>query len=66
MRKIYDYNSEEYIEIPNKMNLFLLEIEEVCKKYGLSIGHEDPEGSFVIQEYNDSNINGLKYAGKDY
>ncbi|MGL5416024.1 MAG: hypothetical protein ACRDAU_10220 [Clostridium sp.] len=66
MRETYDYKNDEFIEIPKKMNAFLLEIEEVCKKYGLAICHEDPEGSFVIREYNDSNIGWVMNAGKDY
>ena len=41
---------------------FLNEIENICKKYNLSIGHEDSHGGFIIEDYDDSNIEWLKDA----
>ena len=66
MRKIFDSQSGDIIEMPNEIILFLLEIEKVCKKHGFSISHEDVEGGFIIQEYKDSNMEWLKSAMKDY
>ena len=66
MRQIYDCESEEYIEVPKEIEEFLSEIEDVCKKYDLSISHEDREGGFLVQKYKESNINWLKSADKDY
>ena len=34
-----------------KIDAFLAEIEEVCKRHGLSIGHEDGHGAFEIHDY---------------
>ena len=43
---------------PEKVLDFLREVDEVCKKYGFCIGHEDGGGAFVIvnsEEYDDDN-----------
>ena len=45
-----------------KVIKFLQEIEEVCKKYHLSISHEDGHGSFIIEKYSDYNIEWIKEA----
>jgi hypothetical protein len=41
---------------------FIKDIEEVCKKHNLSISHEDGHGSFIIEEYKESNIKWLSQA----
>jgi hypothetical protein len=41
---------------------FLNEIENICKKYNLSISHEDSHGGFIIEDYDYSNIEWLKDA----
>jgi hypothetical protein len=41
---------------------FIKDIEEVCKKLNLSISHEDGHGSFIIEEYKESNIKWLSQA----
>jgi len=45
-----------------KVILFLQDIEEICKKYHLSISHEDGHGSFIIEKYSDYNMQWLKDA----
>lgn len=44
---------------------FINEICEICKNYGFSISHEDSHGSFIIEKYNDTNINWFKNANVD-
>jgi hypothetical protein len=60
--------------MPNRINevaydqrivLFLNEIETLCRKYDLSIAHEDNQGAFIIQRYKHSNISWLKSAIRD-
>lgn len=34
-----------------KIDAFLAEIEEVCKKHGFHISHEDGQGAFEIVNY---------------
>ena len=41
---------------------FMKEYEELCVKHGLSLSHEDCEGGFIIDEYNQENIEWVKEA----
>jgi hypothetical protein len=51
--KRWSSKSEERVEIP-KVDAFLAEIEEVCRKHGMSIGHEDSHGAFIVyDEFNE-------------
>jgi len=62
----YDRKMSTHIATPKDMEDFLNDIDDVCKKHGLSIGHEDRHGGFEIEKYNDENINWLKHASKEY
>lgn len=46
----------------DKIKLFLDEIEQLYKKYNLSISHEDVGGSFIIEDYNDYDVEWLRSA----
>ena len=41
---------------------FMKEYEELCVRHGLSLGHEDYEGGFIIDEYDADNIEWGKSA----
>ena len=41
---------------------FLREYKELCKRYHLSIAHEDTEGAFEIQDYWEENIEWMEDA----
>lgn len=43
-----------------RVELFLKDIEKVCKEHNLSISHEDSQGAFIIEEYDDYNMKWLK------
>lgn len=45
-----------------KVEEFLQEIEEVCRKYNMSISHEDGHGGFIIEKFDEFNIKWLKEA----
>ena len=45
-----------------RIESFMKEYEELCVKYGLSLSHEDYEGRFIIDEYNQENIEWVKAA----
>lgn len=64
--RCFDLINEEFIEIPKNMIKFYEEIECVCKKYNLSISHEDHEGSFIIEQYSPENIKLLRNSLKGY
>jgi hypothetical protein len=42
-------SESEHRENP-RVDAFLAEIEQVCRKHGMSIGHEDGHGSFLVRE----------------
>lgn len=48
-----------------KIDAFLLEVIEVCKKHGLSIGHEDHHGGFQIADY-DEEFDFWLWQAEDY
>ena len=35
---------------------FFNEYKELCKKYNLSLAHEDYHGGFILEEYKEDNI----------
>lgn len=35
-----------------RIDAFLREVEEVSKRHGLSISHEDTGGAFIVREHN--------------
>ena len=41
---------------------FLENIVALCKIYNLSLSHEDGQGSFIVEEYKEENIEWLKAA----
>lgn len=62
----WDCNKDIFIETPKEMLEFFKDIEEVCKKHGLSISHEDGHGGFLIEKYDEHNIKWLRSADKAY
>lgn len=44
------------------VDAFLHEISIICKKYNLSLGHEDNQGAFLIEEFKNDNIEWLNAA----
>lgn len=41
---------------------FFKEYEELCKKYNVSLAHEDCQGGFILEPYDEGNINWVKWA----
>ena len=41
---------------------FYDELDKLCKKYNLSISHEDSGGSFIMENYKKENIDWIKDA----
>ncbi len=61
--KRWSSNSDVHTQIENEqVDDFLQEIKSVCKKHGFSIGHEDTHGGFLIERYEDKNIDWLMAA----
>ena len=45
-----------------KIDEFLLEIMQVCKKHNLTIAHEDYHGAFIIEGESESNLEWINNA----
>lgn len=45
-----------------KIDAFVDEVIEVCKKHGFTIGHEDSQGAFVIHRREPDVYDDLNYA----
>jgi hypothetical protein len=45
--KRWDSNVNESVEDP-KVDAFLDELLEVCRRHGMSLGHQDGHGSFLV------------------
>lgn len=58
--KSWSIIESEEIETPEEVINFLNEIDNICKKYNLSISHEDGHGAFIIEKYDNYNIRWLK------
>lgn len=64
--EIYDGINYTWIERPKEIINFFNEIEEVCKKYNISISHEDGHGNFELERYSEGLMDWLKSAVKRY
>ncbi len=68
-KQTFEWGQEETIraeqiaerETPS-VDQFLVEIGEVCRKHGYSIGHEDGHGAFIINTFNESDLEWLGHA----
>lgn len=58
----WNVKTKKFIPTPEKQIKFVEEIESICKKYELSISHEDSQGSFIIDKFNQYNIKWLQSA----
>ena len=47
---------------------FMDDIEQVCRKHGVSISHEDEHGSFVLEPFSEEGMTWLRdaYIDKRY
>ena len=66
MIRVWDRTIGDMREMPVEMYNFLKDIKLVCKKYNLSISHEDYNGVFLIEKYSEENIDWLLGASKNY
>jgi len=45
-----------------KIDAFLAEVIEVCKKHGMSISHEDAHGAFIVEPFDEASVKWLMDA----
>ena len=66
VKMVWDEIARENREMPSEMEAFLEEIQGVYRKYGLSLAHEDTHGSFYVELMDESNVQWLMTATKNY
>lgn len=44
------------MDAPHHIKCFYRELIALYKKYGISISHEDSQGGFIIENYNEHNV----------
>ena len=57
-----DYRATGQSQVVPEVDAFLSEILAVCRKHGMSIGHEDSHGSFIVQEFSEEGAGWLAAA----
>ena len=48
-----------------KIDEFLAEVIEVSRKHGLSLGHEDGHGVFLVHKFSQDNVEWLMHAADE-
>ena len=66
MEKVWDSDSQTYVDMPTEMQVFLADLEAVCRKHNLCVGHEDLQGGFDIRTLTDEDLQRLMAAAKNY
>lgn len=46
----------------DKARKFFKEYKELCERYNLSLAHEDYQGGFILEPYDENNIDWVKWA----
>lgn len=41
---------------------FFKKLEELCRKFNVSISHEDGHGAFILEDFDEFNMNWIKVA----
>lgn len=52
--------------MPEEIKDFLACLEKLCRAHNISISHEDIQGSFILEKYEQSNMEWIKNAIKNY
>lgn len=60
----YVYRNKEDDYVPRAAR-FLNDLEELCIKYDISISHEDCQGAFILEPYNEKDIEWLRDAKRE-
>lgn len=47
---------------PQARAAFLYELEMLCRKYNISLTHEDSQGSFVLESFDETKLDWLMSA----
>lgn len=64
MTKRWDSKASEEIE-DQRIDAFIAEVIAVCKRHGFSIAHEDSQGGFLIERFDEDNAKWLMQAARN-
>lgn len=64
VNEYWDINQECYTSSVT-VGTFLNELFDLYEKHGLSIGHEDSHGAFIIEKLKDANVEWMQAASID-
>jgi hypothetical protein len=66
MSEIYDKKIKKIITMPEEILDFFDGLEKLCRAHNISISHEDAQGGFVLEKYDQKNMEWIKNAIKNY
>lgn len=55
-------NIEPLTDQEVNIDCFFIELERLCKKYNISITHEDYHGAFILEEFDSEKMEYIKLA----
>jgi len=62
MKSLYKTKNELKSDKNLNVTFFIKEVQDICRKYQISISHEDGHGLFILTDYNDLYIDYLNDA----
>lgn len=63
--KRWDQRVTSFVESPEKIEKFLDAYEKLCREHNISFSHEDEHGSFIIENFRQTNIEWARDASID-
>jgi hypothetical protein len=62
MKSLYETKNKLKSDKNSNVISFIKEVQDLCRKYQISISHEDGHGLFILTDYNDLYIDYLNDA----
>ena len=59
--KRFSHRKGRYISSA-RIDAFIEDLVKVCQSHGMSLGHEDSHGAFIVHRMNDENLKWLRAA----
>lgn len=59
---VWDISKKMDVRPSENRQKFMSEIAAVCRKYNLSIAHEDGHGAFIVEKFSETNLYWLMNA----
>ena len=66
INEIWNNETDSFEIPPQKFFDFLKEYKELCIKHNVSVSHEDGHGGFILENFDEVNINWLNSASYNF